>query len=92
MLVDHLVANDENNTSDAVNEGDDNSDDSISEEDDVVLVQDVEADEADLVIEQVQTADWCINKPTIYSKIYSEIPMAAYWTQRVALWLGYIKD
>ena len=57
MLVDHLVANDENNTSDAVNEVDDNSDDSISEEDDIVLVQDVEADEADLVIEQVQTAD-----------------------------------
>ena len=57
MLVDHLVANDENNTSDAVTEVDDNSDDSISEEDDIVLVQDVEADEADLVIEQVQTAD-----------------------------------
>ena len=57
MLVDHLVANDENNTSDAVTEVDDNSDDSVSEEDDLVLVQDVEADEEDVVIEQVHAID-----------------------------------
>ena len=50
MLGDGSVAND-----DTVTEVVDNSDDSVSEEDDVVLVQDVEADEEDVVIEQVQT-------------------------------------
>ena len=55
MLEDGLVANDD--TSDAVTEVDDNSDDSISEEDDIVLVQDVEADEEDVVIEQVHAID-----------------------------------
>ena len=53
MLNDDLVANDENNTSDAVTEGVDNFDASVSEEADVVLVQAVEADEEDVVIEQV---------------------------------------
>ena len=55
MLEDGLVANDD--TSDAVTEVDDNSDDSVSEEDDLVLVQDVEADEEDVVIEQVHAID-----------------------------------
>ena len=53
MLEDGLVADDD--TGDDVIEAVDNSDDSVSEEDDVVLVQDVEADEEDVVIEQVQT-------------------------------------
>ena len=50
MLEDGSVANYDTGT-----EVVDNSDDSVSEEDDVVLVQDVEADEEDVVIEQVQT-------------------------------------
>ena len=52
MLEDGSVANDDTGT-----EVVDNSDDSVSEEDDVVLVQDVEADEEDVVIEQVHAVD-----------------------------------